>query len=52
MMLNYFIDQYAWYFLQMYYLPFKIPALMGETDKWVSAVSLNGIRSSNLCKPK
>lgn len=41
----------AWLFLQWYYLPFRMPELMGETEKWVSSVSLNGSRWSNLCKP-
>jgi len=45
------MDYQIWLFLQWHYLPFRIPSLMGETDKWVSAVTLNGIRSSNLCKP-
>ena len=45
------MEQLAWTMLQVYFAPFKMPALMGETDKWIAAVSLNGIRSANLCKP-
>jgi hypothetical protein len=42
----------VWWMLQ---LKFMVPAMMisrnDEMEKWLSHFSLNGIRSSNLCKP-
>jgi len=45
------IDLGTWIFLQWYFLPYRIPALMGETDKWISSVSMNGARWTTICKP-
>lgn len=45
------IDYGVWMLLQWYFLPYRMPGLMGETDKWVSSVSMNGARWANLCKP-
>ena len=45
------VDSYVWWFLQLYFLPFRLPGIMGETDKWISSVSMNGIKAANLCKP-
>lgn len=38
-------------FLYWYYLPYML-AGDSEVDKWMNAVSLNGARWSNLCKPQ
>jgi hypothetical protein len=42
----------VWLMLQR---KFTVPAMMiangGEMEKWLGHFSLNGIRSSNLCKP-
>jgi hypothetical protein len=50
-LLDWYVDQWAWWMLQWYYAPYKMPGLMGDADKWVQQVSLNGARWSNLCKP-
>ena len=49
--MNPLIDYGVWMLLQWYFLPYKMPSIMGETDKWVSSVSMNGARWANLCKP-
>jgi hypothetical protein len=49
--MNWYIDQWTWCFLQLYFLPFRMPSIMGETDKWVSSVSMNGARWANMCRP-
>ena len=46
------IDFNVWMFLQLYFLPYRLPEYGSEVDKFVSVYSLNGIKSSNLCKPK
>jgi len=50
-MLNWYIDYYTWLLLQWYFLPYRIPSIHSDADKWVSQVSLNGVRWANLCKP-
>ena len=50
MFIDHIFDYYAWLFLQWYYLPYYI-AGNEELDKWTTAVTLNGARWSNLCKP-
>ena len=35
-------------FIYWYYLPYML-AGSNEVDKWVSAVSLNGVKQANLC---
>jgi hypothetical protein len=50
--IDWYIDQYIWWSLQLYFLPYRLPEYGGDVDKWVSTFSLNGIKSSNLCKPK
>lgn len=47
---NNYIDSWAWWTLQIWYLPFKIPSMHSEADRWVSQFTLNGIKS-NLCRP-
>jgi hypothetical protein len=51
MIIDQIIDNYVWWLLQWYYMPYKIPEIMGDTDKWVQQVSTNGARWSNFCKP-
>ena len=38
-------------FIYWYYLPYMLAGDQ-ELDKWMSSVSLNGIKWSNLCKPQ
>jgi hypothetical protein len=48
--IDFYIDAYVWWFLQLYFLPYRMPEYGGEVDKWISQFSLNGIKS-NLCRP-
>jgi len=50
-MLNWYIDQYTWWFLQLYFLPYRMPELHSDVDRMVSSISTNGARWANLCKP-
>lgn len=45
-----FLDFQVWLFLQWYYMPHYV---IGKQDQWKewAGSSLNGWRSSNLCKP-
>jgi hypothetical protein len=43
-------DCTAWTFLNLYYLPYRIPSIHSDVDRWVSQFSLNGIKS-NICRP-
>lgn len=49
--MNSLIDYSVWMFLQWCFLPYKMPSIMGETDKWVSSVSMNGARWANMYRP-
>jgi hypothetical protein len=49
-MIDKLLDYQVWLFLQWYYLPYSL-AGNDEVDKWISSVSTNGIRWTNLCKP-
>ena len=49
--INMFIDQWVWTVLNWYYLPYRMPDIMSDADKWVQQVSTNGARWSNVCKP-
>jgi hypothetical protein len=41
----------VWWFLQLYFLPYRFPEYGSEVDAWISQFSLNGAKASNLCKP-
>jgi hypothetical protein len=45
------MDQWTWWFLQLYFLPYRTPSIHSEVDQWTQQVSMNGVRWSNLCKP-
>lgn len=49
---NLLIDYQMWLFLQVYFMPYRLAGMGDDIDKVISCVSLNGIRSANLCKPK
>ena len=48
--MNALIDFNVWMFLQLYFLPYRLPQYGSEVDKWISVVSLNGAKG-NICKP-
>jgi hypothetical protein len=48
---NNLMDFYAWMFVQTWFMPYY---LIGKQDEWKEyfhGVTLNGIKSSNLCRP-
>ena len=47
--INFYVDNWAWWTLHLWYLPFKVPSVYSEADRWVSQFTLNGIRRTNLC---
>jgi hypothetical protein len=49
---NNYLDTWAWWFLHCWYMPLKMPGMYSDVDKFVSQFTLNGVKSSNLCKPK
>ena len=52
MIIDKLIDSYVWWFLQLYFLPYRLPEYGSEVDKFISVYSLNGVKAANLCKPK
>jgi hypothetical protein len=48
---NCYVETCVWSFMQIWAAPYRLPGNMGEIERWTQTVSLNGIRSSNLCKP-
>jgi len=49
-LIDFYIDNYVWWFLQLYFLPYRMPEYGSEVDKWISMYTLNGAKS-NLCQP-
>jgi hypothetical protein len=49
--LDWYLDQYMWYMMQVYFAPYRLPDLFSDADKWVASVSTNGARWPNLCRP-
>jgi hypothetical protein len=47
---NSIFDFQVWLFLQWYYMPHYLIGKQDEWKRWTN-ISLNGILSSNLCKP-
>ncbi len=47
---NNYVDAWAWWMLHLWFLPFKVPSIHSDADKFVSQFTLNGIKASNLCK--
>ena len=50
-LVNAIVDYQLWLFLQLYYAPYTLASKGDDVDKWISSLSLNGARWSNLCKP-
>jgi squalene cyclase len=48
---NWWWDCTAYTFLNLYFLPYRMPGIHSEADKWVSQFTLNGIKASNICRP-
>ena len=44
-------DYNMWLFLKMWYLPMEMISHGDEVDQFLKQFSLNGIKSSNLCRP-
>lgn len=52
--MNNYLDMWTWWLLQTWYMPFKIPALHNDAEKFVSTFTLNGARAArawNMCRP-
>lgn len=47
---NWVVDCHMWTFINMWAAPFMLPGRMGEIEQWTQTVSLNGIKSFNLCQ--
>lgn len=50
MLANWYWDCMAYTFLNLWFLPHRIPSLHSDADKWVSQFTLNGIKSTSICK--
>lgn len=48
---NWYWDCTAYTFVNLWFMPYRIPGLYSDTDKWVSQFTLNGIKASNICRP-
>jgi len=48
---NWWIDSWTWTYLNLWFLPHRMPGLHSDVDKFVSQFTLNGIKSSNICRP-
>jgi hypothetical protein len=48
---NSWIDIFAWWWLNLYFAKYRIPEQAGDFERFVGTFSLNGVKSSNLCKP-
>lgn len=48
---NWYWDCTAWTLLNTWFVPFRMPSMHSDADKWVSQFSLNGIKAGNICRP-
>jgi hypothetical protein len=52
---NYFVDQmfdsWMWIMVKLMYAPYELPSQLGDAERWVAQVNLNGARWANLCRP-
>ncbi len=48
---NWYWDCVAHTFLNIWFIPFRMPELHSDVDKFVSQFSLNGIKATNICRP-
>ena len=49
---NWWFDYAMWVLVQNHYAPYCMPENLGDVEKWMQTVSLNGLKSSNLCFSK
>ena len=43
-MIDFWIETYTWWWLNLYFAKYKIPEQAGDFEKFVSSFSLNGIK--------
>jgi hypothetical protein len=48
---DWYWDCWAWSLLNTWFVPFQIPSLHGDVDKWISQFTLNGIKAGSICRP-
>ena len=48
---NWWVDCATWTYLNLWFLPHRMPGLHSDVDKFVSQFTLNGIKASNICRP-
>jgi len=48
---NWWWDCTAYTFLNLWFLPYRMPSIHSDVDKFVSQFTLNGIKAANICKP-
>ena len=48
---NWYLDCATWTFLNLWFLPHRMPGPHSDVDKFVSQFTLNGIKASNICRP-
>jgi hypothetical protein len=48
---NWYLDSVTWTYLNLWFLAHRMPGLHSDVDKFVSQFTLNGIKSSNICRP-
>jgi hypothetical protein len=48
---NWYFDCISWTLLNTWFIPFRMPEIHSDTDKWVSQFTLNGLKSTNICRP-
>ena len=52
---NYFynemFDSLIWIMIKLMYAPYELPDQLGDAERWVAQVNLNGARWANLCRP-
>lgn len=50
--INWYCDCATWSCLNFWYLPYRMPEIHSDVDKFVSQFSLNGIKAGTICQPK
>ena len=48
---NNWVDMWVWWWLQIYFAKYKLPEQAGDFEKFLASFSLNGVKSSNICRP-
>ena len=47
---NWYWDCAAWSLSNFWYIPFRMPSIHSDVDRWVSQFTLNGIKATSICK--